>query len=63
MTAEEQTRRNREIILAAAGSSVRRLAEDHDMSPSRVKDSGKVTRGRRPHGAGDGDDAGGRCAS
>lgn len=39
MTAEEQTRRNREIILGrAAGSSVRQLAEDHGMSQSRVKE-------------------------
>lgn len=39
MTAEEQTRRNREIILGrAAGISVRQLAEDHDMSQSRVKE-------------------------
>jgi len=39
MTAEEQTRRNREIVTArAAGRTVRQLAEDHGMGQSRVKE-------------------------
>lgn len=46
MTAEEQTRRNSELILSrAAGRSIRQLAEDHDMSLSRVKEILAKSRG------------------